>query len=155
MKEIPLTKGLVAFVDDEDFERLNRFKWTAQEQGKAGDFYAYRFEATGKGKRRKIYLHRLIAGEPKVLKVDHRDHNGLNCQKENLRHATNQQNSWNRRPSINSRGVSWDKRTGSWFSGICFNRKTIFLGRFKEKENAISAYRKAAKKYFGQFCGAI
>ena len=30
MKEIRLTKGYVALVDDKDFERVNQFKWCAK-----------------------------------------------------------------------------------------------------------------------------
>jgi hypothetical protein len=93
VKYLPLTQGLVAQVSDEDFERVSRFKWHASAQGRQGDrFYACRFQ-TINGKRTKIWLHRFILGLPHSIVgeghdpmvVDHKDGDGLNCQRWNIK----------------------------------------------------------------------
>lgn len=96
MKEIELTQGMVALVDDEDFERLNAVKWCVH-KGKR-TFYAVRHlsRAMGHGL---IQMHNVVAGDPPPgLERDHRDGNGLNNQKENLRLCTTQQNQMNASP---------------------------------------------------------
>ena len=91
MKFLPLSQGLFATVSDEDFERVNAFKWHASAQGRQCDrFYACR-KQTINGKRVKIWLHRFIMGLPHSLEgvdplvVDHDDGDGLNCQRNNLK----------------------------------------------------------------------
>lgn len=87
MKEVPLTKGMVAVVDDEDFEAVMQFKWCATVSNTHRKFrrnctpkyYACRFERQPDGKRKKVYLHRWLMGDPPGLIVDHMDGNGLNC----------------------------------------------------------------------------
>lgn len=80
-------------VDDEDFEYLNQWKWTAHRIG--NDWYATRGE-----KKKIIYMHREILRTPKGMLTDHIDMDGLNNQKKNLRICTHQQNkmhgSWQR-----------------------------------------------------------
>lgn len=86
---------------------------------------------------------------------DHIDRNPLNNKKSNLRKATRQENTWN--VSIRNDntsgfiGVSWASRDNRWKSRINFNNKSIFLGSFKEKEDAIRARLIAEKEYFGEF----
>lgn len=94
MKEIPLTQGKVALVDDEDFELLNQLNWYAY-KNKTGNYYAVRNYSAEKGKRKIILMHREIMDAPKGIQVDHRNGDGLYNQKENLRLATHQQNSFN------------------------------------------------------------
>jgi hypothetical protein len=88
-KEIPLTQGKVAVVDEEDFDRLNKHKWYACKNGNT--FYALR-KSNVNGKRLTILMHREILGlKPGDPGVDHRDGNGLNNRRKNLRlasHAT-------------------------------------------------------------------
>lgn len=65
MKEIALTLGLVALVDDEDYEWLNGYKWCAHWSSSAQVFYAMRtayFVIDGKRKQRTIIMHREILG---------------------------------------------------------------------------------------------
>ncbi len=90
MKEIPLSKGKVALVDDEDYERLSQFKWCASQQGRNGlKWYAIRWVCPKGEKQYKVAMHRFILGiaprikdDPRV--VDHIDCDGLNNQKSNL-----------------------------------------------------------------------
>jgi hypothetical protein len=105
MKEVQLSKGYFSLVDDEDFENVNRFKWSFLKHGSSG--YAVRVVVIGyrnpllpKGdsknqKMKMIYMHRFILGITNNTKVDHKDGNKLNNQKYNLRKATKSQNGMN------------------------------------------------------------
>lgn len=157
MKEIKLTKGKVVLVDDEDFERLNQFKWFATFSD--GKYYAGRQPPRNKTKRKAILMHREIMGTPKGLQVDHRNGDGLyNC-KENLRNCTNQQNhqnlNYHRDNILKIKGVSWDKKYKKFVARIKANGKPIILGYFNVLGDADSAYRIAEERYFGKFARAI
>src|SRR3989304_2105986 len=86
MKEIQLSQGKVALVDDEDFEMLNRYKWSAMRG--ANTYYAYTHIILESGKRTSIAMHRVIMQTPVGYETDHRDRNGLNNQRFNLRICT-------------------------------------------------------------------
>lgn len=152
MKEIPLSQGLFATVDDADFDWLNQWKWHAAKIGK--NFYAVR--ADGKFPFRKnTYMHAEIMNTPKGMKTDHVDLNGLNNTRNNLRvctHSQNQQNR-NRLPNNTSgyKGVSWNKRSKKWQAHISVDNKLIGLGRFSDIKDAALAYNKAAKNFYGEF----
>lgn len=100
-REIPLTKGMVAIVDDEDFDSLNQFKWYAK-NNKAKNrptdiFYACRRDKKFRGKRKTIYMHRFLMNPPRSRVVDHRNGNPLDNRKENLRVCTRAENNQNLR----------------------------------------------------------
>ncbi len=106
MKEIELTRGYVAKVDDEDYIGLSGYKWYANVQANA--IYAgrqYRDTTTlnkkGKSKQVLISMHRQILNVPKGRHTDHIDHDGLNNQKSNLRICNRAQNLWNQRTCSN------------------------------------------------------
>jgi len=144
MKEIPLTQGKFAQVDDEDFERLNQFKWFARKS--RGTYYAGRNSAYVDGKRKTINMHTVILGVKKDLQGDHRDGNGLNNRRDNLRHVTRRQNNQNRKNQIKTSeypGVSWEKRRRIWVSKIGINGKYKHLGYFVSEISAFGAYCKA------------
>jgi hypothetical protein len=151
MKTIPLTKGYVALVSDEDFERVNAYKWCAKVDPHT--VYAIRSLRLEDGKRTTIKMHRFIAGvtNPQI-DVDHKDHNGLNNQRENLRVCTRAQNHGNRkktRGTATFKGVTWDRE--KWLAGIRINRKRQYLGRFTDEIDAAMAYDDAARQLFGPF----
>ncbi len=106
-KEIPLTQGLVAIVDDADYEYLSQFKWCARKAGNT--YYAVRQE-----NKRFICMHIQIIGRRPGLEIDHIDGNGLNNRRSNLRFVTLRQNQQNRlyRRYSKYHGVSWDKVNG-------------------------------------------
>jgi len=150
VKEIPLTQGQVALVDNEDFETLNQFKWCAQWAPDAQTFYAQRREG-----KKIIYMHRKILDAPDRVKIDHRNHLGLDNQRSNLRFATGNQNQANSRISKRNtsgfKGVSRYRKKERWKAQISKNNRSIFLGYFNHPEQAARAYDAAALKYFGEF----
>jgi hypothetical protein len=157
--EIKLSKGYTALVDDED-ANLAEKKWSALEvlrkDGSLYTVYAVRLEAQGDGKRRLTYLHRKVLGitDPKVV-VDHRDGDGRNNRRANLRPCTNGENvrSRHRFNLNNTSGYRGVKKIGEsrWSACIKFNRKRIHLGCFDSPEDASNAYKNAASTYFGEF----
>lgn len=153
MKEIKLTQGKIAIVDDEDYERLNQYKWLASWDGY--NWYAVR-KYSENGKQRNMFMHREILNAQKGTITDHRNGNGLyNC-KENIRLCTTQENAFNRKRAtkknkIGIKGVYWRKDIKKFAAMIKINYKQIFLGFFNVLGDADSAYRKAEEKYFGEF----
>lgn len=149
MKLIPLTQGLFAQVDDEDFEKINQFNWTATKREHT--FYAFRDIWKNK-KNNRLYMHTFILGSKEV---DHKDLNGLNNKRLNLRACTRSQNRMNSRKIKNTtskyKGVSWDKDRKKWFVHIGYNYRNIVLGRYKTENEAALIYNQAALKYFGEF----
>ena len=148
MKEIKLTRGLVALVDDEDYEFLSQRHWYAAKRKKT--YYA-RTDKMVNWKTTKTYMHRLILNTPKGMQTDHIDHNGLNNQRHNIRICTNTQN----RRNVSSHGRS--KYLGVSFNGkhiraqITIGDKYIHLGYFKTEEDAARAHDIKAKELFGEF----
>lgn len=110
MKEIPLTQGKVALVDDEDYELVNSLKWYAHLQ--SGTFYAMRHTPrTDTETRKLIGMHKFIIKTPDEFETDHIDGDGLNNQKSNLRVVTTRENQQNQHKEKTSKypGVSWKK----------------------------------------------
>lgn len=103
-KKIKLTKGFETLVDESDYEWLSQWAWQVSFSKdtfrKTIKYYACRFETikfkTRPSKRRKIYMHRFIMGEPPRKVVDHKNSDGLDNQRHNLKIATYYQNAQNR-----------------------------------------------------------
>lgn len=166
MKIIPLTRGYVALVDDEDYEKLSAYKWFAHignhlkfsDPESAGKklVYAARNRPTVNGRRGMLQMHREILGlGPKDPNVDHADTNGLNNQRYNLRKADQAQNNANASPrqgeTSRYKGVSFDLETGKWRAVIYFRGARRFIGRFRDEVDAAQAYNLAAEELFGEF----
>lgn len=153
-KEIPLSQGKVALVDDEDFERINRHKWFAHKKT-TGKFYAVR-NIGQIPHRRLTSMHREVMNAPQGLEVDHvHSDDTLDNRKANLRLATHSQNKCNvkRRADNKSgyKGVSWSKQKNKWQAHIESKGKQINLGLFTNLVDAAIAYDKAAKELHGEF----
>jgi len=145
-KEILLTQGKVAIVDDEDYELVSQWTWSANHSKKR--WYAIR-------KQLPRHMHTLIMGSPKGLDVDHKDRNGLNNVRSNLRLATRSQNMMNHGKQSNNvsgyKGVIWDKEREKWRAQTKTNGKFIVIGRYKTAEEAARAYDKFVRTIFGDF----
>lgn len=154
-RQIPLTQGKFALVDDEDFERVSKFKWHASKGSKT--FYARRnsLKSDNIEKRITIRLHCFILGFPVNTDIDHIDRNGLNCCRSNLRRATPSQNRANRGlDSTNTtgyKGISFIKRRNRWRMRITVDGKKIEKDGFHTAEQAARAYDSFSKKHFGEF----
>lgn len=145
-------------IDDEDFDRVNKWGWLAYfKKGCSDPKYACRRKNINGGQRI-IYLHRFILNitDPSVI-IDHIDGNGLNNQKINLRICSNTENTRNSKKSNKSyssiyKGVCRAKPNSKRYSAqITVNRKKLHLGMFENEEDAAKSYDLAAIKHFGQF----
>ena len=153
MKEIPLTQGKVALVDDEDYERLNQFKWYALKR--PNTWYAVR-NILVENKRTSISMHREIMDASKGHEIDHINGDGLYNLKTNMRFCTCQQNQFNqtlarRDNKLGIKGVCWHKKAKKFQAAIRINGTKIYLGIYAVLADADHAYRAAEIKYFGEF----
>lgn len=156
---VPLTRGKFAIIDAEDVHLVEGWNWTAVKRSDGKTFYAARNQYLGGGRRsaksKYVRMHRIIAGVADDVLVDHRDGDGLNNRRGNLRAATpvqNQQNSGIRKDNKSGfKGVGWHKAANGWVANITLNGKRKHLGVFPSAEAAYEAYLKAAKTEFGEF----
>lgn len=145
--KIPLTQGKFAYCDESDYDLVKDSNWSVLKAPNN------RFYASSKGK----YMHRILLklNRRSKLEVDHKDHDGLNNRRNNIRKCSRQQNIFNQRLRKNNKskfkGICWYQDKNKWKAQIQLSRKTIFLGYFKKKSEAIKAYMKIAKKYHKNF----
>lgn len=150
-------KRIFAIVDDKDFERVRRFNWYVNQMESTS--YAYRFLPSDEGGNQKTQsLHRFIMNEPAGMEIDHRNLNGLDCRKDNLRIATSSQNKMNQRTrrdnSSGRKGVSWQASRKKWAAYIQIDQKRIPLGRFETFDAALIARESAEREHYGEFARA-
>ena len=156
MKRVPLTQGQVALVDDEDYERVMEMSWHACRDSKNNVWYAKHTQSVGIKKWKTIQLHKFILRLTGKQRIDHKNGDGLDNQKENLRPCTPSLNGANRKVGVHSspyKGVDFDSFSGSkkWRSQIMVNQKKMFLGRFETPEQAARIYDEAAIRHYGDF----
>jgi len=157
MKEIKLTQGKVALVDDEDFEYINQWKWSLKRDRKTSYAHRATWPDGWKGRCVSYTLHRVILEFNGVdltnRFVDHINGNGLDNRKSNLRLANDRNSSQNRSRRSNAESPykgMW--RDGNrWRAAIGVNGKRVNLGTFSTVEEAAKAYNDAAIEYFGEF----
>lgn len=146
MKQIPLAQDKYALVDDEDYTYLIKFKWLV----------AYRTSSTYAVSSRGRLMHREIMCASKGTVVDHKNGNGLDNRRINLRIGTQAQNTYNRGPDKNKRNSKWKgvylhKSSGRWGGRINFNLKTYSLGYFDLEEDCAMAYNDKAAELHGEY----
>lgn len=142
-------KGEQIIIDAEDYDKIKHLCW-----GLTNLNYVY---ATEHLTHKNVQIHRVIMDildKPDII-VDHKNGNPLDNRKSNLRLCTKAQNSYNKRmqPYNTSgvTGVTWDKRTNKWKASIGYKGKTLHLGTFDSKQDAINARKQGEDKYFGEF----
>jgi hypothetical protein len=151
MKEIPLTQGSVAIIDDADYELVSQYKWQLSPNKNTG-YASHAFSK--KGKYYRLYMHRLITGASADKEVDHINHNGLDNRRANLRVCSEQENKWNRVHPIGKsgfKGVHWYRPTGRWRAIIVIDNRFKHLGIFDDPRDGAAAYDRAAVSAFGDF----
>lgn len=141
--------GHVAFIDDEDYELISNYRWCIARDRRI--FYAVTTTHPH------IKMHRLILALNKNIQADHKNGNGLDNRRENLRIADasqNQANSRKRKIEISRshfKGIYWQKHSKLWNARVALHKKTYSLGYFKSEEEAALAYDKGAREKFGEF----
>ena len=154
-KEIILTQGKVAIVDDIDFEYLNQFKWYASKS--SGKFYARRNLRINKKYFGCILMHRLIIkNTDSKMHTDHYNGDTLDNRKENLRICTASENLRNQKKHFNNKsgykGVGkYDNNKSKFRSYITYEKKRVHIGYYNTEKEAAKAYNDAALKYHGEF----
>ncbi len=153
---IPLKEGYEAIIDAQDIDSASRFVWNLVFNGEKTIAYAKANVPEGVipgWKSSSVALHQIVFGANPKLQIDHKNRNGLDCRRKNLRQATRAQNCanrvWPKGTRCPYRGVA---PSGSkWIGKIQRERKQIYLGIFETAEQAAVAYNKAAVEIHGEF----
>lgn len=151
---VQLTKGYWAVIDAADAEAVGQFNWIAAPRDRR--IYAAR-QVGGRKSKRTVFLHQFVAERAGVARkrtVDHRNENGLDCRRMNLRPATQQENLANRGAQRNSKtgikGVSFDSKRKTWCASVKAG-STRRQGRFPTKESAVEAVSTWRRELHGTF----
>lgn len=148
MKLIPLTQGKYAKVDDTDFEYLSQWKWRCSSNG----YTNYAVRLGPRPKREHFSMHKELLS---ALGVDHKNGDGLDNQRKNLRYTTPSENLANRRTYKNNtsgyKGVSWHSRDKLWIAQASKEGKRYRIGKFETAKEASDQYLKKMKELYGEF----
>jgi hypothetical protein len=152
--EIALPSGDVTVVDEADLPIVTGYRWRAYRR--AGDRTVYVRAEIRHGRRtRTVPLHRFLLNAPPRLLVDHRDHDGLNNTRSNLRLCTFSQNAANmvllNQNTSGYKGVTYHRQIGKWQAAIKVQGRNHYLGVYADPLQAAAAYDRAAVEAFGEF----
>lgn len=143
--KVTLTKGDYAIIDSEDAPLIARHSWHS---------FDHRYAAR-KGVGKQVFMHREIANTPEGCETDHKNRNGFDNRRCNLRTASRSQNECNSarylKKTSRYRGVCKPVAITKWKAAIKLNGKSYGLGHFSSEEAAARAYDCAAKRLHGEF----
>lgn len=146
-----LQNGMIAIVDDEDYERVNQFKWAARTDKNNSVLKIYNSSEI----RTTISLNRFILNLENEQKVIHKDGDELNFEKKNLvvvnQAIVTRKRRGNKNSSSNYKGVSWHSQTSKWKAQINVSGTVKHLGLFESESEAALTYNEAAIEYFGEY----
>jgi AP2-like factor (euAP2 lineage) len=149
--ELLLHSGDHVQYDDEDHNLVSRYEWRVRRSGPRL-YAASTCDAKGEILGHSILMHRLIMGSPAApLLVDHRNLDGLDNRKDNLRIVDASYNAQNRRrlPGKSKyKGVFPDRQ--KWRAAITKRFRKKQLGTYDDEEDAARAYDAAALELFGE-----
>lgn len=152
MAQINLTCGRAAHVDEQDVSTVAPYSWRSERNRRTR--YAVAWLRVS-GKQVKIYMHRLILGSPRGALTDHRDGDGLNNRRVNLRACSHKQNGANSKArgqgSSKFKGVSWNRQARKWRAQIWVAGKRVMLIATDDEAEAARAYDSAARDLYGEF----
>jgi hypothetical protein len=131
VREIPLTQGKFALVDNEDYQRVRQFKWHFHSGGYAARCFRI-WKDNGEPANRTQLMHRLIL--PDANMIDHINRNKLDNRKCNLRETTKSINGHNTDNQYT--GINWDNRRRHFVVRVCIGYRTHYVGSFETLENA-------------------
>ncbi len=144
---IHLNHNQVTFIDTEDLEKLQLYKGTITCY-KDGSTYYTRLYINGK----RIPLHAFILGSNNKKMIDHKNGDGLDNRKKNLRSCTNAENSQNRLKKSESysghRNVRWKSKQHKFEVSLEKNGKAIYGGAYDNLETAKQVAAKMRKEVF-------
>ena len=157
MRTLPLSRGLVALVDDEDYALASKYKWSLRVNGGGNRYATHTFGD------KPVLLHRFIMEAPWDSAIDHINGDGLDCRRSNLRFATHVQNMGNRaKPKVGFGGLPPTSR----YKGVSLARRrrgrlvwhlriehagTVFQRDFKTEREAALAYNAKALEFWGAY----
>lgn len=160
VKEIELTQGQVALVDDWWYSELKKYEWKARWSKSSQSFYADRgethYDKGGHRRSRAVQMHRTIAITPSGMECDHINHDTLDNREDNLRNCTKSQNQRNRKGASrrSSTGVLGVEPGGTGFRAqISVKGRVRYFPVRPTIEEAIEDRRLAEQKYYGEYAG--
>lgn len=149
---VPLTRGYEAIIDAADVPLVSGIRWFVSI--KKHTEYAWSWVRADSG-RYQIIMHRELLSAAPGTEVDHKNHNGLDNRKENLRIATTSENRRNSllqtRRNGRLKGAGWHKHSKKWRGYIALDGKQKSLGYFHSEQEAHDAYVLAAKSHWGEW----
>lgn len=153
---IPLSGGKTSICDKSDFKIISKHIWYAAKSANSDDlFYAYSNVKLKSGEKRTIKMHRIILDLKESEIADHKNHDGLDNRRENLRMCSLSQNAYNKRIQRNNSsgyvGVHWMEKIKKYEAYFWINKKKHKVGYFKDLEEAVFERNKAVKTHHGEF----
>jgi hypothetical protein len=152
---IDLGKERSAVIDAADVPLVQGKLWRATlMSGKWYAVYSFAEQRDGRSLSSRLYLHQAIIGKEKGKHIDHKNDDGLDNRRKNIRHCTIRQNQQNRHAACGLsrfKGVIKKKQPSTWGAHIRANGKMLWLGTFYSEEDAARAYDDAARLHFGEF----